>query len=90
MEKKRNESYQALDLLARTAPRTVFKMEIPKRLLEEGRVSIKGLIRDLEGKFDFKFDSFYMEAFYRTFVVIEDYIKTGGKNIIGGTGLPRI
>ena len=64
---------------------TVYKIAVTEALVNTGEVSTYDLSHKLKTKYGF-FDS---EAFNNACGVVEDYIKTGGKGVRGGTGLPK-
>ena len=64
---------------------TIYKIEILKALLEHGEVNTYDLSRKLHDRFGV----LDVEKFNNACGVIDDYIKTGGKNLSGGTGLPK-
>jgi len=65
---------------------TGYKFAILHRLLRKGEVDVHMLFDDLEGRCGIRDIGEYFEAAR----VIEDYCKTGGKNVINGTGLKSV
>lgn len=63
---------------------TVCKIEVLKTLLEEGVVDIPALEHKMEEEYGTGFSE---RAFMNACGVIEDYTKTGGAHLYGGTGL---
>ena len=62
---------------------TNYKIAVLERLLTTGEVSKAALAQELH-----KRDGFLDEqVFNNAFLVIEDYAKTGGRGVTGGTGL---
>lgn len=62
---------------------TNYKIAVLERLLTTGEVSKAALAQELH-----KRDNFLDEqVFNNAFLVIEDYAKTGGRGVTGGTGL---
>lgn len=62
---------------------TNYKIAILEKLLTEGEINIKELSQELINKYG----SLHFECFDNACAVIEDYVNTGGKKVIGGTGL---
>ena len=62
---------------------TKYKIAVLEKVLKDGEIKTFKLSRELEEQ-DGQFDK---HAFNNACTVIEDYCKTGGKNIRGGTGL---
>ena len=65
---------------------TVYKIAVVEELLEHGEVNTYELSRKLAEQAGGVFD---VGAFNNACAVIQDYITTGGKDVIGGTGLPK-
>lgn len=63
---------------------TIYKIAILERLLHDGRVNIRELSRTMAKTHGSNFD---VNLFNNACGVIEDYCKTGGKNLHSGTGL---
>ena len=63
---------------------TICKIAVVKRLLKDGRVVTWDLSRELATTYGSGFD---VNDFSNACGVIEDYCKTGGQNLRGGTGL---
>ena len=61
----------------------IYKIAIAEKLLEKGEVNTFDLSRELADKYG----SVNANLFDNACKVIEDYIKTGGRNVHGGTGL---
>ncbi len=61
---------------------TIYKIAIGEKLLSEGEVKTYELSQELSKKYG----TFVPRAFNKACTVIEDYCKTGGKNVRGGTG----
>jgi hypothetical protein len=62
---------------------SVYKIAILKELFEKGRVDYDEMQTALREKYGFLND-----RYEESFLVIEDYCKTGGKDNWGGTGFP--
>lgn len=62
---------------------TIYKIAVVERLVETGEVDTQNLSRELVAKYG----TFDTASFNNACGVIADYIKTGGKNVAGGTGL---
>lgn len=77
-----NLEYTAPEVIFAKTAGTEYKIAIVERLLRTGRVTTKGLSRELHKK-DGNFD----EALFNDCCgVIEDYCNTGGANVSGGIG----
>lgn len=63
---------------------TICKVAILERLLRDGRVNTWNLAQELFATYG---SGFRLGAFNSGCGVIEDYCKTGGKNVSCGTGL---
>lgn len=63
---------------------TIYKHAILKQLLENGEISVFALEENLRKQYG---SSFNPEDFTNAVGVIEDYVKTGGQSVVGGTGL---
>ncbi|MBI1975038.1 MAG: hypothetical protein HYS57_01605, partial [Parcubacteria group bacterium] len=63
---------------------TICKIAVLERLLCDGQVSTWDLSREMAKTYGSGFD---VNAFNNACGVIEDYCKTGGQNLRGGTGL---
>lgn len=63
---------------------TICKIEVLERLLRDGKVVTWDLSREMAKTYG---DSLDVDALDNACFVIEDYCKTGGKSIDGGTGL---
>ena len=62
-----------------------YKADILTHLLTDGELDTQKLYDELESRGLFP-DSNYSAAYIQAVAVIEDYIKTGGENVRGGTG----
>ena len=62
------------------------KIAVLSELIKKGRIGTWALSRRLVERFGIHFD---VGAYERACTVIEDYCKTGGANVRGGTGLAR-
>ncbi|MDO8740996.1 MAG: hypothetical protein Q7J54_05495 [Candidatus Woesearchaeota archaeon] len=59
-----------------------YKIEIVERLLKKGEVDTWELLGELEKTYG----TFDRDDFNKAASVIDDYCKTGGKNVVDGTG----
>lgn len=64
---------------------TIYKIAIAQELVNNGEVNTNDLAKRLAGKYGSVDDDIFENAC----AVIQDYIKTGGKNTLSGTGLPK-
>ena len=62
-----------------------YKIAIIKELLAKKKVTFKKLV----SQFQEQDKEFVASELYNAFGVIDDYCKTGGKNVSGGTGLKK-
>ena len=62
-----------------------YKAAILTHLLTDGELDTQKLYNELDQRGLFP-DSNYSAAYIQAVAVIEDYIKTGGENVRGGTG----
>lgn len=84
---KEDKSYWSPEKIRRYYKDVDYKIALLDAVLQEGRVDINGQANQLiaaEG------DDFSMRAFENAKGVIEDYLKSGGSNLHGGTGLPSV
>ena len=66
----------------------ISKIEILEQVLEQGQINVENIIPKIINKYKSKFDLKLLGySFINACVVIDDYCQTGGKNILGGTGL---
>ncbi|MCH7759007.1 hypothetical protein IID20_01480 [Patescibacteria group bacterium] len=66
----------------------ISKIEILEQVLEQGQINVENIIPKIINKYKSKFDLKLLSySFINACVVIDDYCQTGGKNILGGTGL---
>ncbi|MFH1780784.1 MAG: hypothetical protein ABH841_02170, partial [Candidatus Nealsonbacteria bacterium] len=65
---------------------TAYKIVILERLLRDGQVKISELVREMSEIYA----NFNIDNFQDACAVIDDYCKTGGKNLFDGTGLPAL
>lgn len=65
---------------------TVYKIEVAEKLVNEGEVDVGLLSKELNERYAY----LDVDLFRNACGVIEDYVKTGGKNNTGGTGLPKL
>jgi hypothetical protein len=65
----------------------ICKIAVLSRLLEKGHLNTLELMAEMEKTYGSGFNKGY---FLRACAVIEDYCLTGGANLNGGTGLPKI
>lgn len=65
---------------------TIYKIAITQKLVDDGEVNTHDLSRSLVAQYQ----TFNSELFNEACAVIQDYITTGGRNVIGGTGLPKV
>ena len=88
---KQRLEYEESEIDPYKAPETVFSMLVDTRykiavlekLLNDGEVNTFELSKELNDQ-DGRLDT---QAFNNACAVIDDYCKTGGKNVRGGTGL---
>ncbi len=66
--------------------RLAYKIAIFEQLVSNGEVNIPQLESELRASQGANFNA---EFFETARSVAEDYLKTGGKNLFGGTGLPE-
>ncbi len=66
---------------------TICKVRVLKLLLQDGKVSTWDLSLQLETEYGNAYFPGALRAFDAACGVIEDYCKTGGKNVSRGTGL---
>lgn len=66
---------------------SMYKITVLERLISDGSVRTYDLSLEMAEKLGGNFD---VELFDKACAVVEDYCKTGGKNLKGGSGLPRI
>ncbi len=83
VQKKGIDQYKSPEQIFQRLADSHYKIAVVEKLLLEGVVDIHELSRELNEK-DGQFDS---SAFSNACAVIEDYSKTGGKSIVGRTGL---
>ncbi|MBI3282813.1 hypothetical protein HYZ70_01925 [Candidatus Curtissbacteria bacterium] len=81
--KNRLDPYKAPELQMNT----LCKIEVLSELLAQGRVETWDFSRKLADKYGTGFSTMGFQA---ACAVIDDYCKTGGKNLQGGTGLPGV
>jgi len=66
---------------------TLCKIAVLSRALEKGQVNTQDLMVEMEKTYGGSFNKGY---FLRACTVIEDYCLTGGADLHGGTGLPKV
>jgi len=84
--KGRLDPHKHPDLQLLTHSEAMYKITVLERLLIDGSVQTHVLSSEMAEKLGNNFD---VELFDKACAVIEDYCKTGGKNLIGGSGLPK-
>lgn len=75
------------DMRLKYTARSRYRMYVLKELLENNKVDTYALSRNIAEKEGGLFD---VEAFDEACTIIEDYVKTGGVSLRGGTGLPNV
>ena len=66
---------------------SLHKSYVLKRLLEDGKVSPSELAKQIAKDLGSEFDA---DSYYTAWHVMKDYCETGGANLSGGTGLPKV
>ncbi len=64
-----------------------YKLVVLERLLRDGKVVVGKMFKEMGESHKEDFDGF---DFWDACEVIDDYCKTGGQNVSGGTGLPMV
>lgn len=81
------DGYKAPELFLEENNILRYRITILERLLRNGKVDSWSLSREMAQELQKKGEVFDSRRFDSACRIIDDYVKTGGKHLVGGTGL---